>query len=494
MLLAQAESALRLELQAVLEGGRFTVDAVGAITDARNALAYRNFDIVCMDASLSDIQGDGLDLARDLRSRSGETPIIVTAPNDCENRRRRTDEIGASIFPPNPFSLIQFHRLANDLIRDYSTKTLRLISGLALAALTNLFILHLPVHAVAQERIACGSVYRVAPGDTLNRIAVRAYGTGDYQAIVEANRDILTNLAHIDIGDELLIPCLDGTRPRTRAEDLARASGTAADSADPAPTATASVIMPDDVGIAFLTGSDFAPFVHPALPEGGMITELVRLAMSRAAPERTIKIALVKDWSAHLDLLEDGTFDLGFPWYRPDCSKADKLGASMRRRCAEFDFSDPLFEVAIGYYVRAGDPLADVEGYDQLSGRRICRPANYFTFDLEQEGLVAPNATLIIAPAVSDCFIWLEQGKVDVVTLSKLLAVNEITRHGLDGRVAEIPALASVQTLHAVAPKNHPDGRAYLDLVNAGLTELQASGRWFEVVSRHFGAFAVSIR
>ena len=81
-----------------------------------------------------------------------------------------------------------------------------------------------------------------------------------------------------------------------------------------------------------------------------------------------------------------------------------------------------------------------------------------------------------------------------MVTLSKPLAEDEITRRGLYGRVAEIPALASVQTLHAVAPKNHPDGRANLDLVNAGLTELQASGRRFEVVSRHFGAFGVSVR
>jgi polar amino acid transport system substrate-binding protein len=323
----------------------------------------------------------------------------------------------------------------------------------------------------------------------------------------------LTSVSRLKIGDELLIPCLDGARPRIRAVALARASGTggagpagpkaagaaagAADSAvpePPGPTASASAIMPDDGGISFLTGSDFAPFVHSALPEGGMITELVRLAMSNAAQERAIKIALVEDWSAHLDLLEERTFDLGFPWYRPDCSKAEKLGASMRRRCAEFDFSDPLFEVAIGYYVWAGDPLAEATAYDQLSGRRICRPANYFTFDLEQEGLVVPNATLIIAPAASDCFIWLEQGKVDVVTLSKPLAEDEITRRGLDGRVAEIPALASVQTLHAVAPKTNPDGRAYLDLVNAGLTELQASGRRFEVVSRHFGAFGVWLR
>ena len=371
-----------------------------------------------------------------------------------------------------------------------------------LAALVGI-VAGLPSEAAAQARIACGSFYRVAPGDTLHRIATRAYGKGNYQAIFAANREILPDTSRIEIGDELLIPCLDGTGPRTRREALALgiAAGaeTAAGGGAPAPAASAaeasaSAIMPDDGGIGFLTGSDFAPFAHRTLPEGGMITELVRLAMARAAPERKVDVTFIDDWPAHLGLLDQGAYDLGFPWYRPDCSRADRLSASMRRRCAGFDFSDPLFEVAIGYYVRAGDPLAGAAAYDGLFGRRLCRPAGYFTFDLDQEDLREPNATLIFPPAALDCFTWLMRGEVDVVTLNRSLATAEISRLGLDGRVAEITALASAQTLHVVAPKGDPQGRAYLDLVNAGLADLRASGRWFEVVSRHLGAFGVWLR
>ena len=43
--------------------------------------------------------------------------------------------------------------------------------------------------AAAQARIACGSFYRVDPGDTLPRVATRAYGNGGYQDIVDAKRD-----------------------------------------------------------------------------------------------------------------------------------------------------------------------------------------------------------------------------------------------------------------------------------------------------------------
>ncbi len=96
--------------------------------------------------------------------------------------------------------------------------------------------------------------------------------------------------------------------------------------------------------------------------------------------------------------------------------------------------------------------------------------------------------------AAEDCFVLLEAGVVDAVTLAEPQAEAEIARLGLDGRVAEIPALASVQTLHAIAPKANDEARAILSAFDAGLAELRESGRWFEVVARHLGSFGVSLR
>ena len=374
--------------------------------------------------------------------------------------------------------------------------TLCVFLGVLLTAIAA--IAALGPEAAAAERIACGLFYRVAPGDTLHKIATDAYGDGNYQPIHNANRDILPDISRIAVGDELLIPCLDGTGPKTRREALAQGIGTSGDASaaatPPTPEASASAIRPAGDGIGFVTGSDFAPFAHRALPEGGMITELVSLAMARAAPERKVDVTFVNDWSTHLDLLDQGAYDLGFPWYRPDCAKAERLSRSMQQRCTGFEFSDPLFAVAIGYYTRTDDPLMQAAGYDGLFGRRLCRPAGYFTFDLDQEDLRAPNLTRIIPPTAADCFTWLMRGEVDVVTLNKSIALAEISKLGLDGRVAEIAALASSQTLHVVAPKGDAQGRANLELVNAGLADLRLSGRWFEVVSRHLGAFGVWLR
>jgi len=83
---------------------------------------------------------------------------------------------------------------------------------------------------------------------------------------------------------------------------------------------------------------------------------------------------------------------------------------------------------------------------------------------------------------------------VDVGSVNKQTAQTEISRLGQGGRVAEIPALASSQTLHVVAAADNPEGLADIALIDQGMAELKFSGRWFEVVSRHLGAYGLSVR
>jgi len=342
--------------------------------------------------------------------------------------------------------------------------------------------------AAAGPRPVCGQFYTIHRGDTLTDLAWQAYNSGDFKPITSANSEILSESAGLVPGTELWIPC-PRKGPQTRRAALREGYGK--------PTAAAPAAAPasrPDPGLSFVTGSDFAPFAHEALPEGGMITELVRLAVKEQAPGKPAAVTFVPDWTTHARLLEKGEFELGFPWYKPDCERADRLAADMRERCEKFDFSAPFYEVWMGYYTRAGDPLAGADSYAALAGRRICRPAGYFTFDLDQLDLREPAVSRIFPPTAEDCFALLERGEADVVTLARNAAQPEISRLGLDGRVAEIAALASSQTLHVVAAKSNPKGKAELEVVNAGLAELKKSGRWFEVVARQLGAFGLGVR
>ena len=376
--------------------------------------------------------------------------------------------------------------------RLHPAAALRFLAATLLAAV----VVAVATPAPAQESIPCGRLYRVQPGDTLHSIAVRAYGQGDYLAIYEANRDILPSVTEIEIGDQLLIPCRDGSGPRTRAEFVAApgAGGVPGTNTPGGTRAAALAAIPPDREIRLLTGPDFAPFVDPSLPDGGLVTEIVRIALDRAVFGRPVSISVGEDWSAHLDALEAGRFDLGFPWYRPDCNSAARLGPSMQRRCEDFVFSEPLYEVGIAWYTRAGDALAEVDDHAALRDHRLCRPATYFTFDLLEEGLTASTATLVFPSTAEECLVLLEAGVVDAVSLARSVAEPEITRLGLEGRVAEIEGLASVETLHAIAHESGVEARAFLSALDSGLAEIRESGRWFEVVARHLGPLGLSLR
>jgi polar amino acid transport system substrate-binding protein len=131
--------------------------------------------------------------------------------------------------------------------------------------------------------------------------------------------------------------------------------------------------------------------------------------------------------------------------------------------------------------------LVEVGSLAALSGKRLCRPNGQFTFDLEQNGLVEPNVSVETRYTAQQCFVRLVEGQVDVVTLVKSQVDEQLRRLGIVDSVTEIDGLESAQTLHALVAKQSPDGQAHLDLINRGIAELMASGKWFEVVASHQG-------
>ncbi|WP_431299316.1 LysM peptidoglycan-binding domain-containing protein [Tabrizicola sp. BL-A-41-H6] len=344
------------------------------------------------------------------------------------------------------------------------------------------------------------SFHTVVPGDTLSQLAKAAGVAGGYQILYSANRDRLSSPNIIEVGMTLAIPCADGSLPgastaaaEPAASDqpaLAAALETAAEPAvEPttkpvaaaAPATTKPALLPE---ARFLTAGSYAPFTDEDLPEGGMFTELVKLAMQRAAPNQPYRVSFVNDWGAHLtELLPSGAFDLGFPWYLPDCSKVDLLSPATQMRCTDYDASDPFFEAVVGYYTKAGSDLVNVTSHDQLKGKRLCRPDGWFTFDLEALGLVEPNVSMLVAPTQLDCWRALEADEVDVVTFDALPAEDDIVTLGIGDNVKELTALATVQTIHVFTPKANPDGKAYLAILNAGLKSMRDDGTWFKVVS-----------
>jgi len=346
-------------------------------------------------------------------------------------------------------------------------KTQAVIAGLA--------VLLLGTAASAQE--AC-SAYTVQDGDTLGTIAQAAYGSGDYQNIFNANRlTIGDDPASLAAGMVLNLPCADGsiaggaTAEEIIAEQNERQASAPATNAYEPP-------------IKFLAGGNYAPFSDETLVGGGFLVRLAETAMHRAGNSRGYVTAFVNDWGSHLDvLLPTGAFDVGLGWYMPDCEKRSLLSDAMRYRCDEFDSTLPVYEPVVGYYTAKDSKFAGAASFEDYKGAKICRMDGYFTFDLEEEGLVPPAIELVRPTLPEECMEALMTGAADVAGMEVQSAADAIAKLGIGGDVVENPNLSKVLAMSFIAHKSNPFGKQYITLLNRGLTEMRNTGEWYAIIS-----------
>jgi len=335
---------------------------------------------------------------------------------------------------------------------------------------------------VSQAQDAC-SIYTIQAGDSLSSIARSAYGSIAFQDIWDANRTVIgSNPNLISIGKELRLPCADGSLPSSIAP------ATAAD-ASPAPAETAAA--PDQaLTITLVTGSDFAPFTDENLQGGGIYTQLVRSAMEAVEPKAVTSISFINDWGAHLDtLVPTNAFDGTFPWIQPDCDDLSKLTEGTAKRCENFVFSDPFYEIIDSLVVWEDTPLATTSAVTDFHGTTICLPQDYTDAPLANLGLVAPKITLVSPATPKDCITQLNEGKVDAVQLEQRQAQDVISDLGLDGKFAINPHVNNISLLTVYVGKNNPDADEIIALLNEGLEVIRNNGVWFETVRSGFAEF-----
>lgn len=319
---------------------------------------------------------------------------------------------------------------------------------------------------VAGQEITCNSTYTTERGDSLSRIADRAYSNPRaYQAIFDVNPGILTSPNVVPVGADLYIPCIDTTPPES--SDLPEIRD--ANASD----------------IRILTGTNYEPYAGRELPEGGFSTELIHRAMQINGQPADYRIDIIGDWSAHLQpLLSEGSYDIGYPWFRPDCSDTSNLGEESIWRCENLLWSSPLHEIVVTFYGRAGE-VEDVRSAADAEGMTICRPSGYFTHDLEAAGLVEPTITRAAPDTPEACFEMLAANEVDIVSVNADTSDRIIQELGMSERTTEIIDLSSIQTLHAVGMRSNPETRLLLLRINQGLKEIQDSGQFQLIAAKH---------
>lgn len=334
---------------------------------------------------------------------------------------------------------------------------------------------------------SCGGEYKIQGGDSLSLIADRFYKDArKWSAVYNANVSTIGDSPdRIRVGQKIQLPCINGM-------PSGLSGGTAITRPKPAPVASTPTPTrvvkqqpsPATLKVNLLTGDDYAPFTDRGALNGGLITEIVDNAMQQASGAEGYAVHWVNDWSAHLEpLLSNAMLDMGFPWLQPDCKSNPT-----NYRCENFEFSDPMFEMLVLLFTDARRPINFREDAD-IEGKTLCRPKGYYTHDLDKDGrnwLAQGKITLTQPVSVADCFELLSEGQVDAVALNEFTGRSAIKDLGLGNSVDIVQTRPlSIEGLHVVVHKSHPDAAVLVQTINDGLQAIKENGVYQDIIDRH---------
>jgi polar amino acid transport system substrate-binding protein len=347
--------------------------------------------------------------------------------------------------------------------------------------------LSLGVSAAAAQ--SCGGTYTVKRGDTLSQIADANYKDARKWSAIYGNnlKKIGDNPNAINVGQKLNLSCIGGLP--IGLEDAVIATSTTAEIITDVTKAEVKDELPilkdnERRTIRLLTADDYAPFTDRKFENGGLFNDIVNVAIKSGAAADNYKIYWVNDWAVHLDtLLTDKVMDMGYPWYQADCAATPD-----EYRCKNFLFADPMFEVLILLFTDKKRPFVFNSDAD-IIGKKLCRPAGYFFHDLEKNGrnwLRDGKVELIQPVSVEDCFDMLQSGEVDAVAMNEFTGRTAIKTLDLADKVDVVASRPlSIEGLHVIVHKSHPQAEELIDVINTGFKNIKASGEYQKVIDTH---------
>ena len=311
---------------------------------------------------------------------------------------------------------------------------------------------------VAAQDIPCGEPYTVRRGDTLQRIAERAYGPeASFRDLIEDNRQYFIggDPSVIAIGQTLSIPCLTQSASQTTSD-----RATPPEEPAPQPPRDGPVLVAVDRS----DGTDVTALLAAFIESAGL---------SQASGTRSP--VNIRDVIRVLSATQEPRIADALP--RPDCETVS-VDPLARDLCNRLAWSAP-----IGEYVLSTFTLSDtgpVTLNESLRGKRLCLPMPLPVYLLARRGLMPPAAEVQQPANVTGCFTALRAGGVDAVIAPAMPADDAIAALGPGAAIIEQFALAQLVTLHSAALAENEAAREALRLLDGVLRadRLSAAGRF----------------
>ena len=321
--------------------------------------------------------------------------------------------------------------------------------------------------------------YIIEIGDSLTEISQKMYGeSGFWSIIFEQNRDTIESPYEIRAGKTIEIPCIENKTPKKSISEEKPL--------EKEPTITQKRVkrpIKEIKDVEIVSTSRLYPFRIESSSHRDMLTDIVKALFDNLS-EVSYSIDYIENSSIHPTLLKNNKYDISLGWYRPNCSKKE----------CQLIYSKPLFQAITALYRRKGSN-EEIQSPKDIYGKKICRPKGWFTFDLEEQGLIdGKTMTLISKKTPTQCFSSLKDGKVDFVSLTSFVGDATLQKMGLSRYIESVKSISTIVDLTVVAHKNGKNARAYINKFNQGLEKLDKSGKLEAIQSKYLKEFYDNIK
>jgi polar amino acid transport system substrate-binding protein len=225
--------------------------------------------------------------------------------------------------------------------------------------------------------------------------------------------------------------------------------------------------------VQLATGNDYRPFTDESLPEGGLITAIVRAIY--ADQGEAVEVTFLP-WNRAYYETKAGGFAATFPFVRNE------------ERAADYYFSRPVYTTTQRPAVLAS---SDIEGdtLDELAGRSYCLPTGYAPAPAIERMTASGKLTRRHPMTLTGCMRMLDDGAADFIPTSHMLARQTAARAlGDADRIRFLDIVVEESTLHVMFPKSRAGAEAARDRFDATLTKFQRGGRLEGIVTGFLGA------
>jgi polar amino acid transport system substrate-binding protein len=226
---------------------------------------------------------------------------------------------------------------------------------------------------------------------------------------------------------------------------------------------------PDDV--RFVTGNNYQPYADADLPQGGMITAMVRAAY-RTVPTEIAGITFT-DWKRGYLAVKRGDYTATFPYVKT------------KKRQQEMLYSDKLYTTKVRVVTNAALPY-EIDHVNDLHGLTYCTPKNYSPGSRVKAMERAGKVNAAHPYRMRDCLRMLRTERVDFIPSERTPVLAAAKKaFGSTDPVEFEPLIVQRTTLHAIFGKNVDGARAAMRTFNEAMRRLRERGAWQDIVDRY---------